>query len=162
MLDYSRSYETVVDGLGPLQAHIISPHLTVGGHLHMRVLLPSPAPKSTIRQVRLDIVQTIELQSRKDAAKREDCTPERVTIAKLRQDDVIDNKAQGGWIVKQVVRVASEDHVRPSTLQPSQARIRIRHMLELTIRFQPDGSKAVMTYCAKWPVVLSSVRTQCG
>lgn len=158
-LDYSRRYETVVEGLGPIQMQITSPNLTVGGHLHLQVYLPFPVQESTIRLIRLDHVQTTQLESRKDSLYREECTPERVNIANLRQDEVIMNKKQGGWLFKKAVRIASEDLIRPSTMQSSQAKIRIGHRLELTIKFLLNKkTKDVITYCAQWPIVLSSVR----
>lgn len=158
-LDYSRRYETVVEGLGPIQMQITSPNLTVGGHLHLQVYLPFPVQESTIRLIRLDHVQTTQLESRKDSLYREECTPERVNIANLRQDEVIMNKKQGGWLFKKAVRIASEDLIRPSTMQSSQAKIRIGHRLELTIKFLlNEKTKDVITYCAQWPIVLSSVR----
>ena len=121
-----------------MRIQITSPHLTMGGHLRLDLSLPSPARSYNVQRVRVCLAQTVTLQSRKTPSYDEPCPAGVMTIANMGEYDLGQTMraTEGtGLHLHKLVRISSEDAIRPSTLPASQTCIRVSHKLVVYVHF---------------------------
>lgn len=66
------------------------------------------------------------------------------------------------WSYSRIVRVPDDDQVRPTTLDGTDTRIRVKHKLVAEVRYRIGGSKKDMILEMSTDVVIASVRDFCA
>ena len=61
------------------------------------------------------------------------------------------------WSYSRIVRIPDDDQVRPSTLEGTKTRIRVKHKLVTEVRYRMPGSKKDMILEMSTDVVIASV-----
>lgn len=155
-LNYNRQHQSFVKELGPIAIKVRTDHMAVGSYLKIGLDLLEVENGCKILSMQGAIVQTCQLQSRRNKDIRISyCKLEHFSIFKISGDD-LKQDGSSEW----TAQIPTCGQISPSSLKNSdQAAIRLAHHLEFSIFYKPANlqTKKSLVYTAKWPVILASV-----
>ncbi|KAI5475766.1 Arrestin-like, N-terminal and Immunoglobulin E-set domain protein [Pseudohyphozyma bogoriensis] len=161
------------EDLGPIGVGISSPHLTVASLINLRLAIISPAKRCTITSVKGFIQQSFTILYNDPSLvatppprkfklhhieEGDGTAPMSYSSDRLREADpvpLVELQPGQEYYFSRLTRCPNDDHVRPSTPEGTEARIRVASKIVVEIKYSAEGGEEKVITIAK-PVFISS------
>ncbi|KAI5475765.1 Arrestin-like, N-terminal and Immunoglobulin E-set domain protein [Pseudohyphozyma bogoriensis] len=171
--DLPESTEIIVEhfssDLGPISIELSSPHLTVASLLALKVVIPSPPLATKILSIESFIQQSFTILYA-DTSLVVRPPARRYKLHYVDQHEEMSNSSQpvvvskplavlnpeGSFSYAKLARCPTETHIKPTTLEGTETRIRVSSAIVVEMRYKIEGGDEKVVVVNR-PVVLDSV-----